>query len=378
MTGEAEKQTAEDELLATIHLAMVPHVGPKTIAELLARFGTPRGVLSAPASQWREVPNVGPKICRELANDQWRTAAEEELAYCREGGIEIIPHGTERYPTRLREIADPPTLLYVRGQFAPHDDLAVAIVGTRGATPYGRRIAEQFAAGLVQAGYTVVSGLAAGIDEHAHRGAMIGKGRTIAVLGSGVDRVYPSHNTRLAAEIVESGSGVVMSESSPRTPPSAGLFPRRNRIVTGLSLGTVVIEADKASGAMISARLAAEQGREVFAVPGPIDRHTSRGCHALIRDGAKLVECIEDILEELGPLATPAKAPSGETVRHPAELQLNETETQVLQAISPEATFIDNVIATSGLPAHRVLSTISVLEMRRLVRRVSGNQVARV
>jgi DNA processing protein len=368
----------DEELLATIHLAMVPHVGPKTMSELLARFGTAQGVLAAPAARWRDVPNVGPKVCRELASDTWRKAAEDELAYCREQGITIIPRGTPQYPQRLREIDDPPTLLYLRGAFAPHDDLAVAIVGTRGATPYGRRIAEQFAAGLVQAGYTVVSGLAAGIDEHAHRGALIGKGRTIAVLGSGVDCVYPSQNIPLAHEIVSTGSGVVMSENSPRTPPSAGLFPRRNRIVTGLSLGTVVIEADKASGAMISARLAGEQGREVFAVPGPIDRHTSRGCHALLRDGAKLVECVDDILEELGPLATPAKTATGETVRHPAELQLNELETQVLQAISPEATLIDNVIATSGLPAHRVLSTLSVLEMRRLVRRVSGNQVARV
>lgn len=368
----------DEELLATIQLAMVPHVGPKTMSELLARFKTAREVLSAPAARWREVPNVGAKVCRELASEEWRKAAEDELAYCRSEGITIIPRGTERYPQRLREIDDPPSLLYLRGELVPQDDLAIAIVGTRGATPYGRRIAEQFAAGLVQAGYTVVSGLAAGIDEHAHRGALVGKGRTIAVLGSGVDRVYPAHNTSLAAEIVSTGAGAVMSENSPRTPPSAGLFPRRNRIVTGLSLGTIVIEADKASGAMISARLAGEQGREVFAVPGQIDRHTSRGCHALIRDGAKLVECVDDVLEELGPLATPAKTPSGETVRHPAELQLNEMETQVLQAISLEATLIDNIIAASGLPAHRVLSTLSVLEMRRLIRRVTGNQVARV
>lgn len=225
------------------------------------------------------------------------------------------------------------------------------------------------------AGYTIVSGLARGIDAAAHRGALAGGGRTLAVLGSGLLNLYPAEHAELALQIREQGA--VISEFTPRRSPKSGAFPQRNRIITGLTLGTVVVEAAHRSGALISARLAMEQGREVFAVPGPIDSRMSRGCHRLIRDGAKLVESIDDVIEELGPLIKPLTRQSGRTIHHPAELNLNEQESTVLQAIEVQPTEIDAIVARTGLPITRVLATISVLEIRRLIRRDSGHAVSR-
>jgi DNA processing protein len=267
----------------------------------------------------------------------------------------------------------------VRGQLLPSDGLAIAIVGTRHATQYGLAQAERFAGGLARAGFTIVSGLARGIDAAAHRGALKAGGRTLAVLGSGVLNVYPPEHVRLADEIMERGA--VMSENPPLSPPLAGAFPQRNRIITGLSLGLIVVEASERSGAMISAGHAGEQGREVFAVPGRVDSRMSRGCHRLIRQGAKLVETVDHVLEELGPLATPtlpadAKAEE-QPIRHPAELQLNELERAVLATVQDDAIMIDEVVTASGLAVQNVLATISVLEMRRLIRRVGGNRVMR-
>jgi DNA processing protein len=228
---------------------------------------------------------------------------------------------------------------------------------------------------LARTGFTVVSGLARGIDAAAHRGALAAGGRTIAVLGSGLLEMYPPEHEKLADEVA--ASGYLLSESPPRMKPLSGAFPQRNRIISGLSVGTIVVEAADRSGALITARHAYEQGREVFAVPGPIDSRVSHGCHALIKDGAKLVESIDDVLAELGPLAENIERDDGTTISSPAELLLNEIEQQVLSAIDGSATSVDAVALSSGLPIHRVLSTISVLEMRRLVRRVSGTQVTR-
>jgi len=257
----------------------------------------------------------------------------------------------------------------------------VAIVGARHATAYGLKVAEQLGAGLARAGYTVVSGLARGIDAAAHRGALRAGGRTIAVLGSGVLNVYPPEHGDLALEIIDSGA--VISELPPLTDPNVGTFPQRNRIVSGLSLGVVVVQAAERSGALITTRLAAEQGREVFAVPGPIDCRMSRGCHRLIRDGAKLVESVDDILEEFGPLFETATTADGRTVKSAAELQLGEIERQVLDACDSLAeggskpVNVDDVISSSGLAVSQVLATVGVLEMRRLIRRLPGNLIER-
>jgi DNA processing protein len=266
-------------------------------------------------------------------------------------------------------------VLFVQGQLRPENSIAIAIVGSRHATTYGIKMAESLGRGMALAGFTVVSGLARGIDAAAHRGALQVGGLTLAVLGSGLLNLYPAEHANLASEI--RNQGAVLSEFLPYQAPKSGAFPQRNRIVTGLSLGVVIVEAAERSGALISARLANEQGREVFAVPGRANSRMSRGCHALIKDGAKLVESVDDILEELGPLATPAKLDSDQTIRHPAELQLTEQESLVLQQIDVDPTAIDLVVEKSGLPVARVLSTVSVLEIRRLIRRVSGNKLVR-
>ena len=363
------------DIAAEVLLSLVPGVGPRTRKTLLAHFGSAQAVLAAAPSQLRETPGIGVKISRAISQARSQIDVATELDLCREHRITLLVESMAEYPDRLREIPDPPGVLFVRGALAPQDGLAVAIVGTRHATHYGLAQAERLAGGLARAGYTIISGLARGIDAAAHRGALAAGGRTVAVLGSGVLSVYPPEHLELAHEV--SQRGAVMSENPPRSPPLAGAFPQRNRIITGLSLGVVVVEASERSGALISARHAMEQGRDVFAVPGRVDSRTSRGCHRLIRDGAKLVESVDDVLEELGPLATPTPGQDGRQVRHPVELQLNEPEQAVLAAVDDDPTSIDDIVVASGLGVPNVLSTISVLEMKRLIRRVSGNRVIR-
>ncbi|MEX2559999.1 MAG: DNA-processing protein DprA, partial [Pirellulales bacterium] len=287
-----------------------------------------------------------------------------------------VPQSDGEYPRLLREIHDPPAVLYVKGRIAPADALAVAIVGSRHGTHYGIAQAERLASSLAHAGLTIVSGLARGIDAAAHRGALAAGGRTLAVLGSGILNVYPPEHQPLAVEVINSGA--LISEMPVHSAPSSASFPQRNRLISGLSLGVIVVEASDRSGALITARHAMEQGREVFAVPGRVDSRLSHGCHRLIRDGAKLVETADDVLEELGPLVEAAERTDGRAIHHPAELLLNPLEQQVLDAIRVDPTPIDEVISTSRLAAPQVLATISVLEMRRLVRRVSGTLVLRV
>ena len=364
-----------DEITAEVLLSLVPGVGPLTRKSLVAHFGSAQAVLAAAPSDLVAVRGVGTKLSRAISTARREIDVAAELALCRENGIELLVESSGGYPARLKEIFDPPGVLFVRGSMLPTDGLAVAVVGSRHATHYGLAQAERLAGGLARAGYTIVSGLARGIDAAAHRAALAAGGRTIAVLGSGVLEVYPPEHLGLAAEVCQRGA--VISENPPRSPPLAGAFPQRNRIVTGLSLGVIVVEASERSGALISARHAMEQGREVFAVPGRVDSRNSRGCHRLIRDGAKLIESVDDVLEELGPLPTPTPQPGGREVRHPAELALNEPEQAVLAATGDDPTSIDDIVATSGLSVPNVLSTVSVLEMKRLLRRVSGNRVIR-
>ena len=280
-----------------------------------------------------------------------------------------------RIPARCAKFTTRPACCSCEAQLKPNDALAVGIVGTRHGTQYGLRQAERLAGGLARAGLTIVSGLARGIDAAAHRGALAAGGRTIAVLASGVMNIYPPEHDKLAEEVA--AHGALVSEAPPHAQPLAGTFPQRNRIISGLSLGVIVVEAAERSGALITARHAMEQGREVFAVPGNVDSRASRGCHRLIRDGARLVESADDVLEELGPLVEAAPRDDGRMIHHPAELLLNELEEQVLAVIGGEATAIDQVVSDSGLPVAQVLSTLSVLEMRRLIRRLSGTTVIR-
>jgi len=332
-------------------------------------------VLDAAPSQLREVAGVGPKLAARIRAARDEVDVDAELATCREHNIEVIGDDEPEYPAALREIHDPPPFLFLSGELLPRDALAIAIVGSRHCTPYGRRQAERLAGSLSRAGLTVVSGLARGTDAAAHRGALEANGRTLAVLGSGLLNVYPPEHRELAFDVKQQGA--LLSELPPHCGPSGGTFPQRNRLISGMTLGVVVIEAAERSGALITARHAMEQGREVFALPGPVDSRMSRGCHRLLRDGAKLVETADDVLEELGPLCAPADTNDGEVIRHPAELALNDVERNILQAIDVRPTLVDQVAETTGLPVHRVLSTLSVLEMRHLIRRVSASQVMR-
>jgi len=366
---------ASDPLVANLRLSLVPGVGPLTRQALLERFGSAEAVLAAAPSQLREVAGVGTTLARKILAAHEEIDAEQELRLCREAGVTIVADTDAAYPRLLREVHSPPAFLFVHGELKPEDALAVAIVGTRHASSYGRQQAERLAAGLARADLTIVSGLARGIDAVAHRAAIQAGGRTLAVLGSGVLNIYPPEHKGLAEEI--RGHGALLSENPPLCEPVAGAFPQRNRLISGLSLGVIVIEAAERSGALITARHAMEQGREVFAVPGRVDSRTSRGCHRLIRDGAKLVECVEDVLEEFGPLVEAAPRPDGTVMHHPAELKLNELELQVLNAIPSDPINIDRVVESCGLPVQRVLATISVLEMRSLIRRVSGSSVMR-
>ena len=357
-------------------LVLTTGVGPITLAALLERFDSATAVLTAAPNDLAEVPGVGVALARRIRSQEFRERAEQVVELCERDSVAILRPCSPQFPPLLRQIPDPPSILYVRGELRPADQLALAIVGTRGATNYGRVQAERFARLLTRAGLTIVSGLARGIDAAAHRGALDAQGRTVAVLSSGVHDIYPPQHAELAEQIITSGA--LISEMPPLTKPKKGMFPQRNRLISGMALGTLVIEAAERSGALITARLAGEQGREVFALPGMVTSPAARGCHALIRDGACLVQDPEDVLDQLGPLFQSVEITPDLSVRHPAQLQLNEQEAAVLKAIQLEPTDINQVVTVSGLPVSRVLSTLSVLEMRRLIRRVSGQIVQRL
>lgn len=371
-----ERGSVDSQLIATLRLALVSGVGPRTRQALLARFGDSASVLAASLSELREVDGVGSKLAESIRRASEEVDVESQLAICREQNVRIVTDADDDYPRLLREIHDPPAVLFVRGELQPSDAMSIAIVGTRHATHYGLRQAERLASGLSRAGLTIVSGLARGIDAAAHRGALDAGGRTLALLGSGVLNIYPPEHDELARAVI--ANGALLGETPPTHPPKSGSFPQRNRLITGISLGVVVVEASARSGALISARLAMEQGREVFALPGRVDSRASAGCHRLIRDGARLIESVDDVLEELGPLVEAAPTDTGQVVHHPAELKLNEQEQAVLSAIGAETPIIDEVIVRSRLPTQRVLATLSVLEMRRMVRRLPGNRVTRM
>lgn len=369
-------EVLDDQLRQELRLSLVPGVGPLVRQRLVARFGSAERVLAVGSGELQSVSGVGATLAKRILEAHDKVDVDEQLQLARKNNIQILLTSHDDYPPQLKEIHDPPSVLFVRGTLLPGDQLAVAIVGTRHASRYGLKQAAQLATSLARAGITVVSGMARGIDSAAHRAALEAGGRTIAVLASGVLAPYPPENVDLSEQILR--QGCLISEAAPTMPPISGMFPQRNRIISGLSLGTIVVEAADRSGALITARHAWEQNREVFAVPGPVDSRLSQGPHRLIRDGAKLVSSIDDVLEELGPLAHETQRVDGTTIRVPAEVKLNDIEQKVLQSIKPQGSLIDDVTQTSGLPVHRVLSTIHVLEMQSLIRRIGGNRVARV
>ena len=368
-------QPSDDYLEDWLRLCLVSGVGPRILTTLIAHFQAPQAVLAADASQLQQVEGVGYRLAQAIAVAKQEIDLSPELAACRSAGIQMVSRSATAYPRLLLEIHDPPGVLFLQGDLRAADSLAIAVVGSRNATRYGVTQAARIATGLARAGVTVVAGLARGIDAAAHRAALAAGGRTLAVMGGGLLKTYPPEHAELARQVSE--QGCLISEMPPRYVATRHAFPRRNRLISGLTLGTLIVEAAERSGALITARQAMEQNRDVFAVPGPVDNRNSKGCHALLRDGAILVESVDDILDALGPLVETNQQEDGREIRHPAELQLNATETSVLQAIGTNPTLVDQVVQQTELPTHRVLSTLSVLEVRQLIVRLPGGTVTR-
>ena len=364
-----------NEHRAALTLTLVPGIGPRHYQSLIAHFQSATAVLQASQQELQAVPGMGRKISREITSTAQEPLVEQIIRCCQQHQIEILIPSDARYPPLINEIHNPPAVLFCRGTLTVGDSLSIAIVGMRRASQYGLRTAYRLAEELSHAGFTIVSGLARGIDGAAHRGALSTGARTLAVLGSGLLNIYPSDHQKLAETITRCGA--LLSEFAPLSPPPRGAFPQRNRLISGLSLGVIIVEAAKRSGALITARHAMEQDREVLAVPGRIDSHHARGCHLLLKDGAALVESAADVLEALGPLAHPVTDPLGRPLRDPRELTLNPQEQAVLNLIDDRATSIDLIVQRSGLPAARVLATISALEMHQLLDRLSGQYVVR-
>jgi DNA processing protein len=351
-------------------LARVKGLGAVSFKKLTTRFVDPTAAFSAALTELEQVEGLHrDAIDGIVAFSDW-AEIDEEIERARDAGIAIVPFTNPNYPARLRTIADPPPFLYVKGNILTDDDKAVAIVGSRSASEYGRRVARDLARGLVSLGFTVVSGMARGIDGSAHESALQAGGRTIAVLGSGVERAYPAEHETLYRRIGENGA--VLSELPIGTRPLAFNFPARNRLISGLSLGVVVVEATEKSGSLITATLAVEQGREVFAVPGEVGSSRSRGAHRLIRQGAKLVESVDDIIEEIAPQLLDRTGSA--TQRAPRVLPQNAGDaTRTIFALLQENTLqVDQVIERTGMSAAQVLETLLDLELQGLLRQLPG------
>lgn len=370
----------ESSLASWLTLQAIDGVGDRTLLRLVQVFGSPNAVLAADVDAL-----VRAGCSHELAESVRRGVApavsrqiDRQLRTIDRLKIQILTLFDRSYPARLRTIADPPPLLYVSGTLSAHDDVAVAIVGGRRATPAGKIVTEEIARELAAGGVTIVSGLARGIDAAAHRGALAGDGRTIAVLGCGLDRVYPPEHHALRKNI--ESHGAVVSELPIGASPLSHHFPRRNRIISGLSLGVLVSEAAKDSGSLITAKLALEQGRDVFAVPGPVKEEACRGSNGLIKEGAKLVEHARDILDEILPqIDARLRARllrSGEPAA--AREPLGKEDAEVYEALSYDARSVDSVIERTGLNAAKVAASLLSLELSGHVRQLPGQQYIRL
>jgi len=357
-------------LVPWLGLRSVPGVGNRLFLNLLQQFGEPEKVFAASREALLHVDGVSDRLSSVIKGYEIPEEVHEDLALVEKNGVGIITFSDSDYPTLLRHIHDPPPVLYVYGRLRP-DSLNIAIVGSRNATPYGCTVTEHLSGDLSQRGFTIVSGMARGIDSTAHMGALAAGGKTIAVLGCGLGTIYPAENRKLFHRIAENGA--VVSEFSFTTPPEAHNFPVRNRIISGLSLGTVIVEATHQSGSLITARLAAEQGREVFAVPGSVKSFKSMGTHRLIKEGAKLVEHADDIIEELN-IAEEA-LPDDTSVA--SSIRLTSAEEKVLDKLSPYPIHIDNLVRELSLSAGQVLGLLLQLELKGLVTQTPGKFFAR-
>lgn len=381
------------EHAALIALNMVPDIGSVTVRKLTETFGSAAKALGASAHDLLACPGIGRARAEAFADAFRRVDPGAEEARAAKLHVRLVAQCDAEYPQALREIHDPPLVLYCAGDLSAFDAPGVAMVGTRTPTVYGRETARRFAYGLAAAGYAVVSGMARGIDAAAHRGALDAHGRTIGVLGGAIDCFYPEENRELARETVKSG-GLVVSEYPFGRKPDRQTFPMRNRIISGLSAGTLVVEAAVKSGSLITAEQATEQGRAVMAIPGRIDTPTSLGCNKLIRDGAKIVLSPDDVIDELSAFpfawrqanaqsasrngATPtAKAPAPADKSTRPFVPLSDEEQRLVDAIGPEETQVDEVIRVSGVEAGRASALLITLQLKRQLKLLPGGWVTR-
>jgi len=349
-------------------LSLTPGLGSILIKRLLERFKTPEAVFGASVKELSGIEGLGEKVAGEIRKGPQKKMVERELSLLERAGGKIITLKDDDYPRRLKDIYDPPALLYVRGELRRGDELAVAIVGSRKTAPYGRWMTEKIGEDLARHGVTVVSGMARGIDSLAHKGAIQGGGRTIAVLGCGVDVIYPSENRSLFHEILEHGA--ILSEFPMGSHPEGGHFPKRNRVISGLSIGVVIVQASAESGSLITAGYALEQGREVFAVPGNVGAEGSRGTNQLIKDGAKLVESSDDILEEILPQWS--REEGGVQKAEIPVADLGREEETLYKLLGETPLHIDAIIRESQLDPGKVSSLLLNLELKGLISQWPG------
>jgi DNA processing protein len=365
-------------LLHWLQLALTEGIGPILTSRLVSAAGSAQAACAADRQLLRNIDGIGPAKSQQIYDSLRRAAdlANGELERAAAANVTIMCLEDDAYPPMLKSISDAPPVLYIRGNLEPRDLNGLAIVGSRRCSHYGREQAERFGALLAQAGFTVISGGARGVDSSAHRGALsLANGRTIAVLGCGVDIVYPPENAALFEQIA--GRGAVISEFPMSSSPLRENFPRRNRIISGLSRGVLVVEADIASGALITARLACDShNRPVFAIPGRIDNAMSAGPHALIRDGAVLTTGLEEIVENLGPLPHVISGSASEIIEDSEPpllpIPLDERQRKIVETIDSEPTPLDTIIARTDMPAELVMQSLTMLTLRGVVKRVDG------
>jgi len=361
------------ELKSWLALFTVPNVGPIRFISLVKHFGSPEAVLSANEKELSDLPEIGRVIASNIKRKVDWGLAEKQLELMEKNQVQLLTFKEEDYPENLESIYDPPPFLFIKGDIKKEDKNAIAMVGCRMASPYGRQITEKIGRELAKRGITIVSGLARGIDSIGHLSALEESGRTIAVFGSGLDVIYPPENKKLVERIVENGA--IISEFLLGTKPEAPNFPRRNRLISGLSLGVVIVEAGAKSGALLTAQFALEQNREVFAIPGNIGAKNSEGTNQLIKQGAKLVTSVEDILEELNLIKSVQQEEKNQIERDLS--QLSEMEKSIYNLIAHEPYHIDKIAQETHVTTSCALSTLLSLELKGFIKQLSGKMFVR-
>lgn len=369
-----------------LRLHLTDQVGPATFTKLMNFFESIDEVLDATAGQLARVPGLGQKTAQRIVASRDTVDVDAEISQAEKMGVQIISRDCEDYPAQLLKISDPPPILYVKGELSRSDGLAVAVVGSRYCSPYGQEQASRLSHLLAAAGFTIVSGLACGVDAAAHRGALAVKGRTIAVQGCGLGQIYPPENKNLADQI--SKSGAVISELPLSFAPLSQMFPARNRIISGLSLGTIVAEARLRSGALITAREAMDQNREVMAIPGRIDAPGSGGPHQLIKDGAQLVESVEDVMDALGQIGDLLKVHTRKTTSKAEgsreatlfappsdklQLKLTDIESTIMSNLEKDPINVDEIVSRTGQSAGEINAALTLLQLKGLVKQLPGS-----